>query len=139
MTYPGWREPVPADRLADYFPGWLDNLAEDVTIEGSMMDGVVQGADATRTLLVTIRKLYDTQKFNFAGPYGEDGFLEDYAATVRGEPLANFTVVTSNAAGRAQHIVGNYRPRSSVLLLSRLVGEQLAGTPAAGHFLTAES
>ena len=103
-----------------------------------MMDGVVQGADATRNLLLTIRKLYDSQKFNFAGPYGEDGFLEDYAATVEGEPLANFTVVTSNAAGQAQHIIGNYRPRSSVLLLSRLVGEHLAGTPTAEHFLRGE-
>lgn len=27
--------------LADYYPAWLDNLAEDVTLEGSMMDGAV--------------------------------------------------------------------------------------------------
>jgi hypothetical protein len=34
--------------------------------------------------------------------------------------------------------VGNYRPRSTLLLLSRLVGEQLAGTAYAEHFLTGE-
>jgi pimeloyl-ACP methyl ester carboxylesterase len=37
--------------LADYFPAWLNNLADDVTLEGSMMDGAVQGAEAVRTMV----------------------------------------------------------------------------------------
>jgi hypothetical protein len=120
--------------LADYYPAWLDNLADDVTLEGSMMDGAAQGAEAVRTLIVAIRSLYDDQAFHFAGPYGTDGFLEDYSAHVRGEPIGNFTVVTRNAAGQTQHIVGNYRPRSSLLLLSRLLGEKFAGTAYGKHF-----
>jgi hypothetical protein len=122
--------------LADYYPAWLDNLADDVTLEGSMMDGAAQGAEAVRTLIVAIRSLYDDQAFHFAGPYGADGFLEDYSAHVRGEPIGNFTVVTRNAAGQTQHIVGNYRPRSSLLLLSRLLGEKFAGTSYGKHFAT---
>ena len=121
--------------LADYYPEWLDNLADDVTLEGSAMDGFVQGAEAVRTVLVAIRTLYDYQDFNFVGPYGDNSWLEDYTAGVRGEPISNITLVTRNAAGQAQHIVGNYRPRSTLLLLSRLVGEKLAGTPYAEHFL----
>jgi hypothetical protein len=35
--------------------------------------------------------------------------------------------------------VGNYRPRSTMLLLSRLVGERLAGTPYGKHFLASEA
>ena len=136
MTNRGWRSSIPSDRLANYYPAWLDNLADDVTLEGSAMNGVVQGAEAARTVLVYIRSLYDNQKFNFAGPYGENGFLEDYTAGVRGEPIANVTLVTSNAAGQAQHIVGNYRPRSTLLLLSRLVGKHFAGTPYGEHFAT---
>ena len=81
------------------------------------MDGFVQGAEAVRTVLVPIRSLYDYQKFNFAGPYGENGWLEDYTAGVRGEPIGNVTLVTRNAAGQAQHIVGNYRPRSTTAAL----------------------
>ena len=136
MTDVGWRSAIAPERLADYYPAWLDNLADDVTLEGSAMDGVVQGAEAARTVLVYIRSLYDYQRFNFAGPYGENGFLEDYTARVRGEPIANVTLVTSNAAGQAQRIVGNYRPRSTLLLLSRLVGEHFAGTPYGEHFAT---
>ena len=125
--------------LADYYPAWLDKLADDVTLEGSMMDGFVQGSAAVRTVVVAIRTVYDYQAFHFAGPYGDNGWLEDYTAGVRGEPIGNITVVTRNATGQAQHIVGNYRPRSTLLVLSRLLGEKLAGTPYAEHFLAPES
>ena len=118
--------------LADYSPAWLSNL--DVTLEGSMMDGAVQGADAVRSLLVYIRKLYDRQEFHSAGAVDDNRFLEDYTAWVRGEPLGNVVLVTRNAAGQAQHIVANYRPRKTLLLVSRLVGERFAGTPYGEHF-----
>jgi hypothetical protein len=41
----------PAGRFADYYPAWFDKLAADVTLEGSMLDGAVQGADAIRASL----------------------------------------------------------------------------------------
>jgi hypothetical protein len=122
---------VPA---TDYHPVWLDSLADDVTLEGSAMNGVVQGAEAVRSIVAYIRTLYDDQEVNFAGPYGENGFLEDYTARVRGEQLGNVVLVTRNAAGQAQYIVANYRPRNTLLLLSRLIGEHFAGTPYGEHF-----
>ena len=33
--------PDPGNGLADYYPQWLDHLADGVTLEGSMMDGFV--------------------------------------------------------------------------------------------------
>ena len=124
---------VPA---SDYRPVWLESLADDVTIEGSAMNGVVQGADAVRSIVTYIRTLYDSQEFNFAGPYGEDGFLEDYTANVRGELIGNVVLVTRNPAGQAQHIVANYRPRDTLLVVSRLIGDHFAGTPIGEHFAT---
>jgi len=129
----------PDGGLSDYYPAWLDNLADDVTVEGSLLDGAVQGAEAARTILVTIRSQYEHQVFNFAGPYGDNGFLEDYTAHVRGEPIACAALITSDAAGQTKHIAANYRPLNSLLLLSRLVGEKLAGTPYAEYFLASES
>jgi hypothetical protein len=128
----------PARDLAGYYPSWLDNLADDVTIEGSAMDGVAQGAEAVRTILVAIRTLYEHQEFNFVGSVGENGLLEDYTAQISGGPVSCVVLITRNAAGQAQHIVANYRPRGSLLLLSRLVGEKLAGTPSARHFAASE-
>ena len=130
----------PAGRFSDYYPTWIDNLADDATVEGSLLDGAAQGAEAVRTIVGTIRTLYEQQEFNFTGPYGDNGWVEDYSARVRGEPIGCVVLVTRNAAGQAEHIAANYRPRSSLLLLSRLVGEQLAGTPYAKYFLaSAES
>ena len=133
------RSDDPAPELAGYYPAWLDNLAGDVTLEGSMMDGFVQGAEAVRTVLVHIRSLYDYQEFHSVGPVGDNGWFEDYTAGVRGEPIKNITVVTRNADGQTQQVVGNYRPRSALLLLSGLIGEKFAGTPIGEHFLASES
>src|SRR4029077_19912430 len=129
----------PAGRFTDYYPAWLDHLTDDVTIEGSLLDGAAQGAEAVRMIVGTIRELYDQQEFNFAGPWGDNSFLEDYPARVRGEPIGCVVLVSSNAAGQTQHIAANYRPRSSLLPSSRLVGEKLAGTPSATYFLAGES
>jgi hypothetical protein len=128
-----------ARNLADYYPAWLDNLADDVTLEGSMMDGFVQGPETVRSVLVSIRALYDYQQFHSVGGYGENGWIEDYTAGVRGQAISNITLITHNAAGQAQRIVGNYRPRSTLLLLSRLIGEKFAGTPIGEHFATGDS
>ena len=139
-TYMGSADPARSRTdYADYYPAWLDNLADDVTVEGSLLDGAAQGAEAVRTIVGTIRTFYEHQEFNFAGPYGDNGFLEDYTARVRGEPIGCAVLITSNAAGQTQHVAANYRPRSSLLLLSRLLGEKFAGTPYAEYFLASES
>jgi hypothetical protein len=103
------------------------------------MDGAAQGAEAVRSIVVAAKTLYEYQELNFAGDYGDNGFLEDYTTQVRGEPLGVVGVVTRNAAGETQHIVVNHRPRSSLLLVSRLLGEKFAGTPYAKHFAASES
>jgi hypothetical protein len=58
---------------------------------------------------------------------------------VRGEPIGAVVLVSRNAAGQATHIAANYRPRSSLLLLSRLVGEKLADTAYAKYFVAGDS
>ena len=85
------------------------------------------------------RKPYEFQDFNFTGSYGDNGFLEDYTSQVQGEPLSVIVTVTRNAAGKAQHIVVNHRPRNTLLLFSCLMHEKFAGTSLAGHFLADES
>ena len=125
--------------LKDYYPAWVNNMADDATVEGSMLDGAVQGAEAVRSVVLTIRSLYDRQELKFAGPYGDNGFLEDYVAEVSGEPIGCVVLVTRNAAGQTQHVVASYRPRSSLLLFARLLSEKFAGTPIAEHFAASDS
>jgi hypothetical protein len=136
-TYMGSGDP--ARRHTDYYPAWLDDLADDVTCEAAAMEGAAQGAEAVREIVVTAKTLYEYQEFNFAGPYGDNGFLEDYTTQVHGQPTGVVVTVTRNAAGQTQHVVVNHRPRSSMLLISRLLGEKFAGTPYAGLFAAPES
>jgi hypothetical protein len=122
-----------------YFPWWLDNLADDVTGEGAAIQGSLHGPEAVRKLVLDARELYEHQELSFAGDYGDNGFIEEYTCEIRGEPTSAVATITRNAAGKAQRIVVNHRPRSSVLLFARLMGEKYAGTPLAEYFITNES
>jgi hypothetical protein len=121
--------------LKNYYPAWLDNMADDVTLEGSMLDGVVQGGEAVWSVVVAIRSMYGHQEHKFAGPYGDNGFIEEYVATIRGEAIGCVVLVTRNAAGQTQHVVASYRPRSALMLFSHLLHEKFAGSPIAEHFM----
>jgi len=124
--------------LKNYYPAWVNNMADDVTVEGSMLNGAVQGAEAVRSIVLTIRSLYEHQEHKFAGPYSDNGFLEHYVATVNGEPIGCVVLITRNAAGQTQHVVASYRPLNSLLLFSRILREKFAGTPIAEHFAAGE-
>jgi hypothetical protein len=134
-SYLGWGAPA----LKGYYPAWLDKLADDVTLEGSLLDGVVQGREAVRSIVVAIRALYDRQEHKRAGSFGDDGFIEEYIADLGGEPIGCVVFVTFNAAGQTQRIVAGYRPRSSVEILSRRLREKFAGAPFADVFAAGES
>ncbi|RZU01915.1 hypothetical protein EV645_8024 [Kribbella rubisoli] len=122
----------------DYRPEWVDKLADDVTLEGSILDGVVQGRDAVLAVIGGARELYDRQDFDLVGPWGDSSFIEDYTADVQGKPLGAVHLLTFNDDGQVQHIVVNYRPLSSVMFFSRLLHEKFAGTPYAEHYLAEE-
>lgn len=135
-TYMGSGDPA---RRQPYYPLWLDKLADDVTGEGAFIEGAAQGAEAVRSIVTYARTVYEYQEFNFTGDYGDNGWLEDYTTHFQGQPAGVVVTVTRNAAGQTQHLVVNHRPRSSMLLVSRLLGEKFAGTPLAKHFLAPES
>jgi hypothetical protein len=117
-----------------YYPMWLDNLADDVTLEAAAMDGAAQGADAVRTILTIAREQYDQQEFSYAGPCGERSFVEDYSSLVRGMPTRVVVLVTYNDAGQTQRVVVNHRPRSAMLQFSRIMLENFSGTPYEKHW-----
>lgn len=128
----------PARKPTEYYPWWLDNLADDVTGEGAAIEGTLHGAEEVRKLVLDARELYEQHAFQFTGNYGDKGFIEEYTCLIQGAPTSAVVTVTRNAAGKAQHLVVNHRPRSSVLLFARVMGEKYAGTPLAKYFTTSE-
>jgi hypothetical protein len=129
MTYMG--EP--------YYPQWLDNLADDVTLEGAAMSGTARGAEAVHSIVVAARTLYDDQVFSYTGPFGDDGFIEEYSCKILGEPTRVVVTVHRNDAGRTQSLAVLHRPRNSVLVFSRAMNKKFTGTRIADFFLADES
>jgi hypothetical protein len=121
-----------------YYPWWLDNLADDVTGEGAAMQGVIHGAENVHKVVTDARTVYENQQVQFTGNYGDNGFLEEYTCRIQGEPTSVVVTVKRNGAGKAQHLVVNHRPRSSVLLFARAMGKMYAGTPLAQYFINSE-
>lgn len=117
-----------------YYPLWLDNLADDVSLEAAAMDGVARGAEDVRAVMVVAREQYENQLFSYAGPCGDYGFAEDYVADVRGVSTRVIVLVTYNDAGQTHRIVVNHRPRSALLSFSRLMLEKFSGTTLAKHW-----
>ena len=114
----------------DYYPNWLDNLADDVILQGVVFNGEVRGAEQVGKMLSFARSLYAFQDFRFYGMRG-DLFLEDYRSRIRGSEayhpsgveIYNFVVVYFNAAGETSQLVMNHRPQSAALLFSSLLTE----------------
>jgi hypothetical protein len=119
--------------LKDHYPAWVDNVADNATVEGSMLDGVVVGGANVRSVVLTIKSLYDRQEFLSIGPYGDNAWIENYVAEVRGEPLGCVVVVERNSTGETQHVIASYRPRTTVVHFARLLAERFAGNPLAEH------
>jgi hypothetical protein len=112
----------------DYYPHWLDNLADDVILQGAVFNGELRGADNVGKMLSFARSLYAFQDFRFYGMRG-DLFLEDYRSRIRGTEayhpagveIYNFVVVYFNDAGQTSQLVMNHRPQSAALLFSSLL------------------
>jgi hypothetical protein len=119
----------------DYTPEWLGKLAADVTLEASVMNGIATGPEAVRAILSFARTLYDYQEFNVVGRYGDGDFVEDYVATVHGEPIGSVVVVRYDDSGLVDNIVINHRPLDTVLLWSGIMADHFAGTEYAQYFL----
>lgn len=62
------------------------------------------------------------------------GFLENYVAEVRGEPIGCVVLITFNETGKAQPIVASYKRRSSLLHFSRLLAEKFGNTDIGAQF-----
>jgi hypothetical protein len=114
----------------DYYPHWLDKLADDVILQGAVFNGELHGAQQVGKMLSFARSLYAFQDFRFYGMRG-DLFLEDYRSRIRGTEayhpggveIYNFVVVYFNDAGETSQLVMNHRPQSAALLFSSLLSK----------------
>ena len=118
-----------------YYPLWLDNLADDVTLEAAAMDGTAHGADAALDRAQSPRTVYGAPGVQLRRPVRRKQFPRGlFELSSRHGHLRRRALVTFNADGQTQHIVVNHRPRSAMLQFSRGMLETFYGTPHAKHW-----
>jgi hypothetical protein len=89
-----------ARKRTEYFPWWLDNLADDVTGEGAAIEGTLHGAEEVRKLVLDARELYQQHEFQFTGDYGDNGFIEEYTCLIQLHPPALSSPLLATPQGR---------------------------------------
>ncbi|MEA5363560.1 hypothetical protein VA596_28790 [Amycolatopsis sp., V23-08] len=105
-------------------PWFLRDLAPDVLLAGSIMNGSLRGADAVTRQIRTVVGFYRDFTPRYRHDVGDRTVLE-YTATVDGRPITGVGTFHRNEAGQVDEIVVNHRPLSALLTLSRLVGESM--------------
>ncbi|WP_066948675.1 hypothetical protein [Streptomyces lushanensis] len=103
-----------------------DNLAEDVTLEGAAMNGVLRGREAVLAQLGVVIGFYHDRVDEFSFDHG-DYHVEEYAAVVAGRPIKATATMHRNAEGKIDAVVVNHRPLSAALTFSRLIAESPIG------------
>ena len=106
-------------------PPWLAKLAEDATLEATVLKRPIEGKQNILALLKHAVPLYDFQDFTYRGDFGSDFFMESYRAEIRGTPIECSVLVHRNAAGEADSILISHRPLDAALLFSRLMWDQV--------------
>ncbi|TCL64601.1 hypothetical protein [Rhizobium sp. BK251] len=104
-------------------PPWLEKLAEDATLEATVLKYPVVGRENIRALLSHAIRLYEFQDFTYKGDFGDQFFMESYRSSIRGVPIECLVVVHMNALGEADSLVINHRPLDAALLFSALMWE----------------
>jgi hypothetical protein len=105
-------------------PPWLAKLAEDATLEATVLKRPVEGKANILALLKQAMPLYDFQDFTYRGDFGADFFMESYRAEIQGVPIECSVLVHMNAQGEADSILINHHPLDAALLFSRLMWER---------------
>ena len=108
----------------------IDNLTEDATLSGGAMNGFIQGRDAVRSFLGTVKALYQDFTIIYQGDTTHYR-LQEYTATLEGHPVTGVVTLRKTVNGQYDQVVVNHRPLSSLLLFSSLVIEE-------NHFYSAE-
>jgi len=106
-------------------PPWLAKLADDATLEATVLKRPIEGKNLIVALLREAIPLYDFQNFTYRGEVGTNFFMESYRAEIQGVPVECAVWVHINGNGEADSILINHHPLEAALLFSRLMWERV--------------
>ncbi|MGF6811399.1 hypothetical protein OKW30_006591 [Paraburkholderia sp. Clong3] len=104
-------------------PLWLTSLAENATLEASVLKRPIEGRADILSVIKHAVSLYEFQHHSYKGTIGDGLYMESYRSQIQGVPIETVVVAHMNGQGETESVVINHRPLNAMLLFSKLMGE----------------
>jgi hypothetical protein len=106
-------------------PLWLAKLAENATLEATVLKRPVEGRADILSVIKHAVTLYEFQHHTYKGEIGNGLYLESYRSQIQGMPIETVVVAHLNEQGEADSVVINHRPLQAAQLFSNLMWERV--------------
>lgn len=106
-------------------PFWLANLAENATLEATVLKRPVEGRADILSVIKHAVSLYEFQQHSYKGEIGSGLYMESYRSQIQGMPIETLLMAHLNERGEADSVVINHRPLKAALLFSNLMWERV--------------
>jgi hypothetical protein len=120
-----FNDTAPVLAPAGGMPYWLANLAENATLEATVLKRPVEGRADILSVIKHAVPLYEFQQHIIKGEIGNGLYMESYRAQIQGVPVETLLVAHLNDKGEADSVVINHRPLKAAMLFSKLMGERV--------------
>ncbi|MFM0088806.1 hypothetical protein PQR46_17975 [Paraburkholderia sediminicola] len=106
-------------------PLWLAKLAENATLEATVLKRPVEGRADILSVIKHAVSLYEFQHHSYKGEIGNGLYIESYRSQIQGMPIETVLVAHLNERGEADSVVINHRPLKAAQLFSNLMWERV--------------
>lgn len=113
---------MPADGVP---PLWLTSLAENATLEATVLKRPIEGRADILSVIKHAVSLYEFQHHTYKGTIGDGLYLESYRSRIQGMPIETVVIAHLNDKGETDSVVINHRPLEATMLFSRLMAERV--------------
>ncbi|WP_269503061.1 hypothetical protein [Burkholderia sp. IMCC1007] len=110
---------------ADAPPLWLATLADNATLEATVLKRPIDGRADILSVIKHAVSLYEFQQHAYKGMVGSHLYLESYRSSIRGVPIETVVVAHMNDQGQTDPVVINHRPLDAALLFSASMRERV--------------
>lgn len=104
-------------------PLWLARLAENATLEATVLKRPIEGRADILSVIKHAVSLYEFQHHSYKGEIGNGLYLESYRSQIQGVPIETVLIAHLNEQGETDSVVINHRPLEAALLFSKRMGE----------------
>jgi hypothetical protein len=106
-------------------PLWLEKLADNATLEATVLKRPVEGRADILAVIQHAISLYEFQQHSYKGIVSPGLYMESYRSQIQGVPIETVVVAHLNDNGETDSVVINHRPLEAMLLFSKLMGERV--------------